>query len=443
MGKLTPAEMAHAESIIDENVVLAPIPHAKVPKLLIGAVIRKPAAIVKAFLAQLKAQILRRPAEIHYHFVTDFGQYDQFATEALQVLSEFAASTPNVIVKRAGNAGGDFSDTGATHTWSPQAWHRVGNLKNGIIQACLTGGFEGLWLVDADVLCDTTTLQSLVDCEVPIVSGVYWTHWNRPGPGSTEVVHAGPQVWLRHPYILSGHGYSEPQFRRALIERGLLRVWGLGACTLFHRGALEKGVNFTPVPEGLPPGPMSDGEDRHLCERARRLHLPLYADAWPDIWHCYHPDDIADLDRWSSRLTAGRAERPSTGDLVSARLDCLEPVPQPQNPNVLQQLGPQFWRGRIGTGQLLPELEEALVAMKRAERRIVTLHYPAHYEYPTLRGQQRMVAATLLDAKPFRVPPTIDRELLVGQHTGAWIDATTLTESQLVDVAETAEAMHV
>ena len=196
MGKLTPAEMAHAQSIADENVVLAPIPQAKVPKLLIGAVIRKRPEIVRAFLAQLKAQTLRRPAEIHYQFVTDFGQYDAFASETMQVLTDFAQSTPNVIVRRAGNAGGDFSDTGASHTWTPQAWHRVGNLKNGLIQACLTGGFEGLWLIDADVLCDTTTLQSLVDCEVPIVAGVYWTHWNRPGPGSTEVVHAGPQVWL-------------------------------------------------------------------------------------------------------------------------------------------------------------------------------------------------------------------------------------------------------
>ena len=441
MGKLTPAEHAHAASITDETVTLAPIPSAKVPKLLIGSVIRKPAPILRAFLAQLKAQVLRRPTEIHYEFITDFGQSDAFAPVALAVLAQFAQETPNVMLKRAGNAGGDFTDTGSTHQWSPTAWHRVGNLKNNIIQTCLSGGFDGLWLIDADVLCDIYTLQSLADCEVPIVAGVYWTHWQRPGPGSTEVVHPGPQVWLRHPYILSGHGFTEAEFRRALIERHLLRVWGLGACTLFHRSALEKGVNFTPVPEGLPPGPMSDGEDRHLCERARRLHLPLYADAWPDIWHCYHPDDIADLDRWRERLSASRAARPGAGDLVSARLDLLEPIPQPQNPNMLQQLGPQFWRGRLGTNGVLPEVEEALATMKRGERRIVTLHYPGHFDYPTLRGQQRIVAVTLLDHKPYRVPPTVDRELMVGAHTGAWIDATAMTESQIVDLTET-EAVH-
>lgn len=440
MPALTPQEEAHARSIGDQAVSLAPIPPQRTPKLLIGAVVRKPAAIVKAFLAQLSAQQLRRPAEIHYYFVGDFGQYDAFAPEAWRVLEDFAARTPNVILKRAGNAGGDFTDTGSTHAWSPQAWHRVGNLKNGIIQTCLTGGFEAVWLVDADVLCDPWTLQSLMDCEVPIVAGVYWTHWQRPVEGSTEVVHAGPQVWLRHPYILSGHGYSEPQFRRVLIDRGLLRVWGLGACTLFHRSSLEKGVHFTPVTEGLPPGPMSDGEDRHLCERARRLHLPLYADAWPDIWHCYHADDIAECDRWQARLSAPRPVSVSPGDLVSARLDCLEPIPQPQNPQVLQQLGPQFWRGRIGTGQLLPELEEAVVSMKRGERRIVTLHYPAHYDYPSLRSQQRLVACTLLDAKLYRVPPTIERELMVGRQTGAWMDATTLTAGQITDMAEMAVA---
>lgn len=441
-GKLTPAEFSHAQSIGDENVTLAPIPSQKIPKLLIASVIRKPAPIVAAFLGQLKAQELRRPAEIHYHFVTDFGQYDQFAPEAFDVLNKFTAETPNVIIRKAGNAGGDFSDTGVTHQWAPTAWQRVGNLKNGIIQACLTGNFDALWLVDADVLCDIYTLQSLVDCEVPVVAGVYWTHWQYPVEGSTEVIHAGPQVWLRHPYVLSGHGYTEPQFRRALIDRGLLRVWGLGACTLFHRSALEKGVHFAPVPEGLPPGPMSDGEDRHLCERARRLHLPLYADAWSDIWHCYHPTDIPELDRWRERLSTPRPSKVSPGDLVSARLDMLEPIPQPQNPNILQHLGPQFWRGRIGTGQLLPELEEALSTMKRGERQIVTLHYPAHYDYPTLRSQQRLIACTLLDAKPYRVPPTVERELFVGQHTGAWVDSTGLTEAQITDFQETAEVTH-
>ena len=436
-GSLTPFEIEHARSIGDERVTLAPIPPAKVAKILIGVVIRKSAQIVQAFLDMTAAQKLRRPTELSWYLITDFGPTDAFAGETMQLLDDFAAKTPRVYLRHNVNAGDDFTDIGPTHQWSTQAWHRVGALKNDIFQACLGGQYDGLWLLDADVLCDPYTLQSLADCELPVVAGVYWTLWQKPKPGSTEVIHAGPQVWLRHPYVLSGHGYSEPEFRKALVDRQLLRVWGLGACTLFHRSALEKGVHFTPVPEGLPPGPMSDGEDRHLCERARRLHLPLFADAWPDIWHCYHADEIGAIAQWRARLSAEHPQVPGFGDSVSVRLDLLESIPHPQNPGIIQQLGPQFWRGRLGTGALLPELEEAVAGLQSGDRQIVTLHYPGHYEYQTLASQQRLVAVTLLDTKPYRVPPVVEQELFVGNHTGAWLDSTTLTASQIDDVTET------
>lgn len=389
----------------------------------------------------VSSQRLRRPTALAYHFITDFAPSDAFAAATAQVLAEFAATHERVTIEAAGNAGGDFADTGATHAWQPSAWHRVGALKNRLMQATLDGGFDALWLVDADVLCDLSTLQSLVDTETPVVAAVYWTHWQKPVAG-TQTVHAGPQVWLRHPYLLSGHGYSEAEFRAALISRSLLRVWGLGACTLFHRSALEKGVSFAPVPEGLPPGPMSDGEDRHLCERARRLHLPLFADAWADVWHCYHPEQIAELDTWVARLSAPHPETPAFGDLVSVRLDLLEPVPHPTRPNQLQQLGPQFARHRLGAGAFLPEIEEALAGMRVGDRRLLSLHFPAHYEYETLRAQQRLVSVTLLDAKPYRVPPTVDRELFVGRATGQWIDATAQPLASVEDLVSEAEAVH-
>jgi hypothetical protein len=182
---------------------------------------------------------------------------------------------------------------------------------------------------------------------------------------------------------------------------------------------------------------MADGEDRHLCERARRLHLPLLADSWPDIYHAYHPAEYADIPAQLARLNRPSCETPpASGDFVSCKLEVNEPVPHPQNPVQLQYVGPQYVRGRIGSLEVLPELEEALASMTVGERRIVHLHYPAHYEYGPLRGQSRIVTVTLLDAKPFVLAPVIEREVLRGRTSGALKDVTELTEHQIVRMVE-------
>ena len=438
-AKLSPQEAAHAKSIGDTTVLLAPIPAAVIPKLLIASVIRKPPLVIAAWLKTLAWQRFRKPVQVSYSFITDFPPGDPNEQPVRALLDQFAAAHPRVTLRHV--AGGrDFAESAETHTWTATAWHRVGALKNQLFQQMLTEGHDYIWHIDADVLTDPCTLQSLLDTEVPIVSAVYWTHWQRAQPGSTQIIHAGPQVWLRHPYFLDGHGYSEAEFRGALLGRRLLRVWGLGACTLFHKAAIEKGVSFAPLPEGLPAGPMSDGEDRHLCERARRLHLPLYADPWPDVYHAYHAAEYGEIQKWLGRFENPRPQTPTAQDLVSFRIDMLEPVPHPTQPGVMQHVGPQHVRGRLAQLPVLPEIAEALGSMAVGERRIVPLHYPGHYPYASLRFQRRLVALTLLDAKAFAFPPEIDRELLQGTQSMKTVDATTLTVEQLNSLLESAHA---
>lgn len=430
---LTPDERKHAESITDPNPLLAPIPPLKRPRILVGAVIRKPPEVLEPFLTTLKWQAFREPVDVDFVFVTDYTD-DPWAPICRKMIQDFG---PLDHIQNVREGPVDYAEGAGTRMWTAQAMHRVGALKNRLIQFCLDGRYDGLWLVDADVLCDPRTLQSLMDCDAPVVAGVYWTHWRIRQPEDMVVIHAAPQVWLRHPYGLSGHGFTEATFRDALVKRSLVQVWGLGACTLFSRAALEKGVSFLPIPEGLPPGPMADGEDRHLSERARRLHLPLYADGWPDIYHAYHPaqyDRIpAMMDRLAKRLTEAP---PQMGDLVNLRIDMLEPIPQPKNPGVMQYIGAQYIRGRIGIMGALPEMEEAIASAKIGERKIVKLHFPAHWEYETLRNQSRLVSVTLFDRKPFGLPPEIDQEMFVGKTSGSIKDATQLEEYQVNEMME-------
>jgi len=185
---------------------------------------------------------------------------------------------------------------------------------------------------------------------------------------------------------------------------------------------------------------MADGEDRHLCERARRLHLPLLADSWPDIYHAYHANEYSEIPNWLARLEAPHKERADVGDLVSYKLEMNEPVPQPHEPNRLSYVGPQYGRGRMGALGVLPEIEEALASMLVGERRILHVHYPTHYEYATLRGQSRVVTAYLLDVKPFGIAPVIDRENFVGNNSKRVVDSTTLNDAQMVKMLALSEA---
>jgi len=426
---LTPQELAHADSIVEPATVV-PIPPKRIDRILVASVIRKPAIVLQPFLTTVSQQLVER-AELSYFFLTDFARTDDFATDAITALSKFCTTHPRAtFTQHHSNLGTDYGDGPTTRHWAASAFVRMGTLKNTIIQKALSEGFDALWLVDADVLCDNWTLQSLRDCEQPVVAGVYWTQWQRPLPDAANVVHAGPQVWLRHPYQLDGHGYTEAEFRAALVERQLLRVWGLGACTLFHRSALEKGVSFAPVPEGLPAGPMSDGEDRHLCERARRLHLPLYADAWPDIWHDYHPTEYGEAVGWMRRLSEPRPVKPRFGDLVSVRLQNLE---EPS-------LGPQWLRGRLGVLGVVPELEAVVASLAVRDSRVVKVHFPIHYPLAPYRNRSFLFHVKLLDAKPYSLPPIIERELLSNPATGAALDLTTLSEAQVQEVVAEATA---
>jgi hypothetical protein len=62
------------------------------------------------------------------------------------------------------------------------------------------------------------------------------------------------------------------------------------------------------------------------------------------------------------------------------------------------------------------------------------VHFPAEYKFAPYRGQTRIFHVELLDAKPYKLAPVIDQELLLGSRSGSTLDATTLTGRQLAEV---------
>lgn len=405
---------------------LLPLPDYKKRRVVIGTTVRKPLPILQAFLQSLDWQ--EWPADVtpEYCFVPDFAP-DQ--SDAAAYLFRWVNERKGCLLEGVPATQPDFSDAAGldSHQWGSTAMARVGANKNRIIQYALNSKADALWYVDADLILDRTTFASMDACEKPIITAAYWTRWSKQRR-ETGRIYAQPQVWLTHPYGLAGRGMDEAEFIGKLLDRGVHQVWGFGACTLLSRRVLEAGVNFDYLPDVSQQGLMG-GEDRHLCIRAERLHIPAYADCWPDIFHIYHADeDVARIPQMAERLGAAHPDRAELGDLVSLRLRPLEPVPV--GPGRFQQVQPQLVRGRLGSVKLIPEIEEAVYTLERGKKTILRAHFPIHYPLPLLRGRTRLIEVTLLDVKRFGFPPVVEDDLHVGPNSGAWHHDKSLTDQQ-------------
>ena len=390
-SKLTPFEREHAKSIL-ESPILQDIPGSIRPKVLVASLLRKPLEVVEKLVETIQWQ--ETEAEVTVWLVPNYGTE---GTPNLDALPEGWVQ-PEVEAPEDG-----YGEHVNTRAWTAEAWHRIGALKDEILKQALTDGYDYVWLLDADVMCDPMTLQSMLDCETPIVSAVYWTKWRKPNPEDTQPNPSMPQVWLKHPYQMSDNLTTQAEFYAKLAKRQKISVGGLGACTLISAEAIRKGASFASVGT-LEAGPMADGEDRHFCLRAASLHIPLVADAWPDIWHAYHPSEYSQLDQRVQWIGIDDGpHRPEIGNSISATLRMLEPAAN-QN-GQLQMVAKQWVRGRLGAMKLMPEYEEALLDMGVRETRVIKVDFPEHHEYAPLRGQTRMVEIKLLDVKTFHPHP--------------------------------------
>lgn len=412
---------------------LSPTPDYRDTVIVIGTSCRKPLEVLQPYLASLAYQELPPRTRLHPIFVADWPTKDP----AEDYLRQWVSERGGEILRGVPTSGGDFADGKGlvTHQWTLNAMKRVAANKNKILQRALGLKADYVFLCDADLILDRTTLYSLLAAEKPVTTAVYWTHWIKQ-TSETRTSYAMPQVWLVHPYGLSGRGMDEAEFRAKLTSRELTRVWGYGACTLIKHAVLEAGISFTDVPGGLPPGPMSDGEDRHFCHRVEAAHIEAFADAWPDVFHAYDADtQVPMIPQMVARLGVNHPMGPALGDLVSLKLEALEPVPHQHG---WTQVPRQHVRGRLGQVAIMPELEEAVYGMSRGDTKIIPVHMPLSHPVGYFRGRRRLIRVTLVDTKPFCAPPVLESELHISPRSRAITDTLTLLPAQLEGMAELA-----
>lgn len=415
------------------EVKLALLPEKRPMKIIVGTTVRKQVGVLRHYLASLGWQDLPPNVVLKPIFVAD-GLSD----DADKCLREWTAARDGEVLRGAPAPVADFTDVHPdTHQWSVSAMARVGAAKDRILARARELDADYVWLCDADLICDTTTLASLLAVNAPLATAVYWTRWSQHGT-ETRKVHAAPQVWLRHPYELSGRGYAEHEFRSRLASRQLTRVAGYGACTLISRHALQAGVGFAYVPD-VPLQGLMAGEDRHFCLRSQALHLEGWADPWPDIFHIYHlPADLTKAGAFAARLSPAHPEHATLGDLVNLTMQAIEPIPWANGG--WTAVPAQHIRGRLGQIALAPELEEAVYALKRGDHATIAVHFPVHYEVPFYQGKRRLIRVTLNDVKQNCWAPILEDEILQGTHSGNGVRTVDFTTKQLDAIREISNA---
>lgn len=259
-------------------------------KLLIASPIKQRKEVLKLFLKSIRRQEIKSDYEVHYYFIDDNDD-----VESKKELEAFQSNLENVHIKL-----GDFEieqqyvTNEYTHYWTKSLVWKVAKYKNAILKFALENNFEYVFLIDSDILMHPKTISNLISKNKEVISEIFWTKWT---PTSAEL----PQVWCHDHYTQFEIGESESleqlsknevnrrtyEFINKLRKPGVYEVGGLGACTLIHKTAIEKGVNFDKVKNIT-----FWGEDRHFCIRASVLGIELYVDTHYPAFHIYRESEF-------------------------------------------------------------------------------------------------------------------------------------------------------
>lgn len=257
-------------------------------RILIGSPIRQKPAILQYFFHSLK-RLTVSDCRIDYYFIddNDSEESSQLLQDFIQDRQEEAGVQATVL--KGENAVTAYARDEHTHYWTNEIIDKIANWKDGIIAAARDQNYDGLFLIDSDLVLHPQALESLITSEKDIISTIFWTQWQ---PGTMEL----PQVWLKDTYwpfqndrTMSAGTDAEAavNFLVQLRIPGIFEVGGLGACTFISRAALEKDISFRTLSN------LSFwGEDRHFCVRAIALGLRLHVDTHYPAFHIYRESDL-------------------------------------------------------------------------------------------------------------------------------------------------------
>lgn len=160
--------------------------------------------------------------------------------------------------------------------WSDGAVVALAHWKNEVLSRAAAEGRPWLFITDSDLLLHPTTIERLLECDVPIVTALFWTFADRGawGPEPAEYPSARPDIEGR---MVLDTKYKEP---------GLHPCGWTGGTYMLRGDALSLSAPWLP---GL-----GWGEDRWFAEARHAAGLPCYTLNMGEKspFHIYTPDLI-------------------------------------------------------------------------------------------------------------------------------------------------------
>lgn len=265
-------------------------------KVLVGSPVYQKPDILNAFLTSLKLQN-RNSITIDYMFIDDNTD-----PASKQLLESFKREESAVTILP-GIQKSTYVCDEESHYWDDSLMLRVANYKNTIIKYAIQNQYDYLFLADSDLVLHPGLIEHLKTANQEIVSEIFWTVWHHDTP-------LLPNTWLFDEFDLVPKYLGEvlenaekTKRQAAFLEQlkipGLYNVGGLGACTLIHKSALLKGVNFSPIYNLT-----IHGEDRFFCIRAAVQDIPLFIDTYYPAYHIYREKDLAGVSAYVSQCNA-------------------------------------------------------------------------------------------------------------------------------------------
>jgi glycosyltransferase involved in cell wall biosynthesis len=266
-------------------------------RILIASPIKQVPAILKLFLESLDELVINE-FEVDFYFVDNNEEQ-----ESIDLLDQFQQKHSNTIIVK-NSSTESYQKNEYTHYWNDELVDKVAQMKDAIIEYALEASYDGLFLVDSDLVLSPDTLSRLEGEEKDIISNIFWTRWQ---PGTEPL----PQVWMMDEYSFSSIPSKKDEelaqkeaafFLEKLKVPGVYEVGGLGACTLISRKALEQGVSFKRLPNVS-----FWGEDRHFCIRAAALGFSMYVDTHQPAYHIYRESDLEGVENYKRALKGEEA----------------------------------------------------------------------------------------------------------------------------------------
>jgi len=362
-------------------------------KILVASVTRNGPEVLGPHFKSLHSQVLPKEVELDFFYLLD----PDTPIESGQLLEELGVAWGKCEAKESGE---EYEVSESTHHWNKPTFYWLAKQKQKLLDKAKEEKYDYVFFVDSDLVLGPDCIASLFHVQEKVVSAVFWTKWTKGAP-------ALPQVWMEHPYEFQGRGLEAHEHLQKAAERQVWKVGGLGACTLIAKEVFDK-LAWYPILPNLPEEGMWQGEDRSFCIRATRNHVPLIADAWPDIFHIYRPSDLPNAEECLQTMKVIQKEKPEFGDLVSAQLSPTE------------EMNLAGWsyhlRGRLGQMRILPDIELALLSMKVGDDKFVRVRFPVWWKVPEYAGKTMQVRVKLLGAKVNTYAPGLEEESVSPIH---------------------------